>query len=263
MKRHRAVFLAVFTASSLSAITAALAYENGRLPRSVLSRIYHPSLELYLEKDAAASWNTMRLYFVQRGREIYPLGPICAYRTYEEQVQAKAEFGSNAATPGTSNHGWGLAVDLATTEMRSELDRWGAPFGWQKQWSDASWEWWHIKYRYGIWHQRPDPGLDTRSPNMEKGSGGPAQDVYVKEIQRELKRHHFPVTVDGSFESETVKAVKEFQAAYHLRVTGIVNKRTWAKLRGPVLPPPAPPSPAPTTNPLTTTPGLTGMLPSP
>lgn len=34
------------------------------------------------------------------------------YRTYASQVATKAKFGDSAATPGTSNHGWGLAVDI-------------------------------------------------------------------------------------------------------------------------------------------------------
>lgn len=35
-----------------------------------------------------------------------------AYRTYAQQVLLKAAKGDLAATPGTSNHGLGLAVDL-------------------------------------------------------------------------------------------------------------------------------------------------------
>jgi hypothetical protein len=34
------------------------------------------------------------------------------FRTYEKQVAVKKEYGSAAATPGTSPHGWGIAVDL-------------------------------------------------------------------------------------------------------------------------------------------------------
>lgn len=34
------------------------------------------------------------------------------YRSFSEQVSTKASRGKWAATPGTSNHGWGLAVDL-------------------------------------------------------------------------------------------------------------------------------------------------------
>jgi hypothetical protein len=35
-----------------------------------------------------------------------------AYRTYDEQVDVKRRKGKMAATPGRSNHGWGLAFDI-------------------------------------------------------------------------------------------------------------------------------------------------------
>ncbi|HYO86522.1 MAG TPA: M15 family metallopeptidase [Dermatophilaceae bacterium] len=41
--------------------------------------------------------------------------PLCiteTYRSYAEQVAVKARRGTWAATPGTSKHGLGLAVDL-------------------------------------------------------------------------------------------------------------------------------------------------------
>ena len=34
------------------------------------------------------------------------------FRDYEKQVEIKNQYGSSAATPGTSNHGWGIAIDL-------------------------------------------------------------------------------------------------------------------------------------------------------
>lgn len=79
------------------------------------------------------------------------------YRTYARQVMAKRIYGSNAATPGTSNHGLARAVDLMTQAQRSASDRWGAPFGWLKAWSDASWEWWHLKGVKTMANPRP-PG---------------------------------------------------------------------------------------------------------
>jgi hypothetical protein len=36
-----------------------------------------------------------------------------AYRNYSDQTRIKEDVGADAATPGTSNHGFGLAVDLA------------------------------------------------------------------------------------------------------------------------------------------------------
>src|SRR5262245_40736911 len=93
----------------------------------------------------------MRAFCLARGVDIYPLGPNSASRTYAQQVEMKQIYGKNAATPGHSNHGLGLAVDVATHEMRSAIDKWGARFGWSKKWSDAQWEWWHIKFKPGVW----------------------------------------------------------------------------------------------------------------
>jgi hypothetical protein len=81
------------------------------------------------------------------------------YRSYARQVLAKRIYGSNAAWPGTSNHGWGLAVDLMSQSQRSAIDRIGAHYGFAKRCSDASWEWWHVKYNPGCtgarWRPRP------------------------------------------------------------------------------------------------------------
>src|SRR5260370_27892690 len=112
----------------------------------------------------------------------------------------KQVYGSNAATPGTSNHGLGLAVDLATTQMRSELDAWGSYFGWAKRWSDASWEWWHILYRGGVWRRRPDPGLSVTYPTLSHGSGGPGQDVHVRSVQRNLTKWGFRTHASGELD---------------------------------------------------------------
>jgi hypothetical protein len=151
MQRSR--ILLAFASLGLALLFAApvQAYENGNLPQSALGEIYHPQYTVYLEKDAAAAWTALREYCLARGVDMYPNGANSAYRTYAQQVEMKKLYGSNAATPGTSNHGLGIAVDVATQEMRTAIDKWGAQFGWSKKWSDASWEWWHIKYKAGVW----------------------------------------------------------------------------------------------------------------
>ncbi|MEZ0229526.1 MAG: peptidoglycan-binding protein [Planctomycetota bacterium] len=151
--------IAVLSIALAAAVpTPAHAYQNGALPQSELSQIYYPGASVYLQKDAAAAWNAMREYCRARGVDLYPKGPNSAYRTLAQQKLMKKLYGSNAATPGTSNHGLGIAVDLATQQMRSAIDKWGAQFGWSKKWSDASWEWWHIKYKAGVWHGA-NPGV--------------------------------------------------------------------------------------------------------
>jgi len=217
------------------------AYENGRLPDSALTQIYHPTYTLYLENDAAASWSAMRDFMLARGiGDIYPNGRISAYRTYAEQVQAKIDYGSNAATPGTSNHGLGLAVDLATTTMRANLDKYGAQFGWAKKWSDASWEWWHIKYRAGVWNGSSGSGGGTGggsggngtvSTVLRRGSQGPK----VETLQRALNDQGASLTVDGDFGPATEQAVRDFQSSQGLTADGIAGPQTLRALNIPTL----------------------------
>jgi D-alanyl-D-alanine carboxypeptidase len=149
--------------------------ENGKLPPSALA----PIAAGQLEKHAAAAWNAMNVEARANGLELRPTGSMSSYRTYAQQVYLynlyRSGRGNLAAVPGTSNHGWGLAVDLATTQMRAMLDRIGRKYGWAKEWSDAQSEWWHIKYRSGVW-SGPDPGPDGKAapvvpeiPKMPRG----------------------------------------------------------------------------------------------
>jgi hypothetical protein len=130
---------------------------NGQLPPEALA----PIAGGQLERTAAAAWNAMNVEARRLGVELRPTGSKSSYRTYAQQVELwnlyQSGKGNLAATPGTSNHGWGLAVDLATTQMRSMVDRIGRGYGYAKDWSDAPSEWWHLKYRAGVW-SGPDPG---------------------------------------------------------------------------------------------------------
>ena len=130
---------------------------NGKLPASALA----PIAGGQLAKQAAAAWNAMNVEARKRGVELRPTGSKSSYRTYAQQVELYnlylAGKGALAAVPGTSNHGLGVAVDVATQQMRSTIDSIGAKFGWAKRWSDAPSEWWHLKYKSGVWSGR-DPG---------------------------------------------------------------------------------------------------------
>ena len=46
------------------------------------------------------------------GHQGYQIDITSMFRDYAKQVAIKAEYGSAAATPGSSNHGWGIAIDL-------------------------------------------------------------------------------------------------------------------------------------------------------
>ena len=118
-------------------------------PASGLAPIYCPCGTVYLEASAAAAWNAMRQASLRDyGVDLYPAGPLSAYRTYDQQASLYNLFlsgqGAPADPPGTSSHELGTAVDLATPEMRTIVDEIGANYGWGKIHGPT--EWWHVDY---------------------------------------------------------------------------------------------------------------------
>jgi LAS superfamily LD-carboxypeptidase LdcB len=104
---------------------------------------------MYLRSDAASAWNAMRQESLNKyGVDLYPEGPLGAFRTYDQQAELYRKYlngtGARAAPPGTSEHNLGIALDLATPQMRSIVDSIGPAFGWAKV--TAPEEWWHITY---------------------------------------------------------------------------------------------------------------------
>lgn len=112
-----------------------------------LGHIPSPHGELHLDPAAADSWNEMREHSLANyGVDLYPGGPLSAYRTYEQQAQLYEQFlagqGSPANPPGTSTHELGIAVDVAEPVMRDVIDQIGGSFGW---YGTIPSEWWHVQ----------------------------------------------------------------------------------------------------------------------
>ena len=84
-------------------------YTNGDIPLKVLCAVaFAPSQHLRCDAaEALARLNAA--YRVDFGHDLKISG---SYRTLEEQISTRAAKGTMAAVPGTSNHGWGLAIDL-------------------------------------------------------------------------------------------------------------------------------------------------------
>ncbi|WP_456845731.1 M15 family metallopeptidase [Cellulomonas sp. P5_C6] len=107
-------------------------YTNGNIPLKVLCPVaFAPSQ--HLRCDAAEALGRMdAAYRAAFGHDLKITG---SYRTLEEQVSTRAAKGTLAAVPGTSNHGWGLAIDLDQANgYGSELYAWlkanAMQFGW-------------------------------------------------------------------------------------------------------------------------------------
>lgn len=216
-----------------------MAVLNGRIPDSMLA----PIAGGRLRKDAAKAWNAMNAESKAKyGIVLRPTGSMSSYRTYAQQVYLYNLYlsgkGNLAARPGTSNHGAGLAVDLATPQMRSIVDKIGRKYGFAKAWSDAQSEWWHIKWKVGNY-----PAVNNSPaalPTLKQGQVGPSV-IKLKKLLYDNGIRGFSTTPTGKesdnrynpyFSANTTSAVKRFQKAHGLSPDGIVGPSTWKKLQG-------------------------------
>ena len=121
---------------------AYLGYGNGKIPADALSTISGTSQQLWA--PAARSFEAMRSAAAADGVTI---GITDSYRSYAGQVDVAARKGlysqgGLASVPGTSNHGWGMALDLdldssALTWMRQH----GTEYGFVGDVPRESWHW--------------------------------------------------------------------------------------------------------------------------
>ena len=118
---------------------------NGRIPPALLESIGQGDHRL--AHDAATAFKAMA---ADARRDGVTLTVSDSYRSLDEQaamVESEGRYGDGglAAEPGTSAHGWGLAVDLdlngrATTWLRANAARYGFA-------EDVPREPWHWTYR--------------------------------------------------------------------------------------------------------------------
>jgi hypothetical protein len=109
---------------------ALVQYGNGRIPLEMLTPIGIGGHRLYA--PAAQAFMSMRAAAAAEGIDI---GITDSYRTYEQQVdlaERKGLYsqGGYAAVPGTSKHGWGMAIDIDVDSagqawMRANAGRFG------------------------------------------------------------------------------------------------------------------------------------------
>lgn len=105
-------------------------YGNGQIPAAALAEVGDTGHRLW----APASESLERL-LAHAERDGITIGINDSYRTYDKQVELVGRLGlydqgGLAAVPGTSRHGWGMAVDLrlddaAQAWMRANAEQYG------------------------------------------------------------------------------------------------------------------------------------------
>lgn len=125
---------------------------NGLIPAEDLCELWVS--DQMLRGDAAVALAELNTNFrAAFGRDLCLTD---SYRSLADQRTVAALKPGLAASPGTSNHGWGLAIDLCTSENRSSavmgwLQDNGPTFGWDNpQWArrggSGAYEPWHWEF---------------------------------------------------------------------------------------------------------------------
>ncbi|GAA1872537.1 hypothetical protein GCM10009813_36120 [Brevibacterium marinum] len=123
---------------------------NGELPEDTLCKLGVGNHKL--RADAAVSFAKMNAAFKKdTGKE---LAITDSYRSLESQISVAERKPGFAARPGTSNHGWGIALDLGggtqngTGVQYDWLVAHGEEYGWENpDWAKRNaYELWHWEY---------------------------------------------------------------------------------------------------------------------
>lgn len=194
-------------------------HDNGRIPLDALRQLEHatyngkPTTAFRLRTDAALSLDRLLLMAKADG---YNTDITDAYRDYATQVALKASKGVYAATPGTSNHGWAMASDLAYHAGPTSFGRWmwaNEDMALEHGWYPPAWthygrgieEPWHWEYDHTQDRHRNEPAVGGLEETMfcAQGDGG----RVVKFWQRVLRNLGQNVKVDGDYGAGTAKAV--------------------------------------------------------
>lgn len=253
---------------------------NGNLDRSLLTRIQlDDGVSAVLETNAAKAFEAM---FEAARRDIpgLKIKHVGDYRTFAQQVRLfteryapvnltaylKAgsrrrywskgpEYGyssrywvlrsgmASAAVPGTSNHGWGLALDVAeendadpfadpvSAALISWMVRNASRFGISAELQSEPWHW---RYVAGDQPTPPPPNqtenIVNQLPTLRLNS---TERDHVRRLQALLNTHGSKLVEDGYFGPATESAVRNFQTIKRLTPDGVVGRaQTWPALLG-------------------------------
>lgn len=154
-----------------------------------------------------------------------------------------------AATPGKSNHGWGLAIDTALGAHPKDAKPITPALGWLVENAPEygfSWELksepWHIRYVTGDKIPQAVIDFEAGTSRVEKPvvkeedyrrhtcRRGMRGNKAVREMQERLTKAGYRTLADGWFGRKTEQSLRRFQASNGLKVDAICGPKTWRKL---------------------------------
>lgn len=233
---------------------------NGALPASALRQLTCPGS---LEKDAAASFTRMQAAAAKAGYTLKTDQAAEAYRTrasqekifldrYQVQASGNGPFGdvrtyngkryvrvkgASAAVPGTSNHGWGTAIDIQRLGgFSGAAFKWvathGPFYGWNNTEGRRLGEAWHWVYVKANDKSRTTTGAAKVAPKRISTVKLGSKNSTVKLWQQVLifTGHLKKGQDDGSFGRVTDTATRAYQKKAKIAVDGVVGLGSWSSV---------------------------------
>jgi GH24 family phage-related lysozyme (muramidase) len=145
---------------------------NGNLDSSQLESIGIGSF--VAQPSAAKAFKAMRAAAAKEGIN---LNVVSAYRSYQRQVELKKQKGKMAATPGRSNHGWGLAFDIPG------LQKGNKPYKWLKANAERFGIYGPLAKPYEIWHWEYRGGGSLRPATVPVTSPAQQQQAVAPQLR--------------------------------------------------------------------------------
>lgn len=221
-------------------------------------RSYDAQLRLFLDRYEPVSFAVYSVT-APSNRKKWDAGKTShGSQWWRKKKRPNGSYPATAATPGASNHGWGLALDIAEEydndpqpdPIRTVFVNWlcdnAARYGISAELQSEAWHW-----RYVAGDAIPQATRDFErnggsvppsvisQPNVEPGPAlvfaypgepigrGSKHTTAVKLIQAVVG-----ATPDGDFGAVTERRVKVWQASRGLKADGIVANVTWKAMFG-------------------------------
>lgn len=213
-------------------------------------RSFDQQLNLFLARYEPTSLATYSATPSSRRKKWDSAGKYGYNSVYWVKKKINGSYPATAATPGGSNHGWGLALDIAEEydkdsspdPIRTVFVNWlcdnAHRYGISAELQSEPWHWRYVAgdripeavlvYEKGGKPVAPavdGPSIAFEFPgeNLALGSKG----VAVKLVQAVIG-----AKTDGDFGPATQRRVTAWQIANELEGTGVVDRKTWKAMFG-------------------------------